>query len=212
MADLQKRCGSAAIVGALLAIVGDAVVLAATPAVADDRVSYPLTTHAFQLGQVFFAFTQALMAAGIVALVRSRAVRPSRWGRIFGGLAIAGIVLTVLGELALIPVAGANINGASASAVSTMYGIAVLLTDVGLIGFGVLALRQRQWPAGWRLLPLALGLFQLLVTTPVALSAGFASAAAFTVIAIADLLTAGIGLALIREPAAVESLAAAPSP
>ena len=212
MADLQKRCGSAAIAGALLAIAGDAVVLAATPAVADDRVSYPLTTHAFQLGQVFFAFTQALMAAGIVALVRSQAVRPSRSGRIFGGLATVGIVLTVPGELALIPVAGASINGASASAVSTVYGIAVLLTDVGLIGFGVLALRQRRWPAGWRLLPLALGLFQLLVTTPVALSAGFASTAAFTVIAIADLLTACIGLALIREPAAVESLAAAPSP
>ena len=59
---------------------------------------------------------------------------------------------------------------------------------------------------------MALGLFQLLVTTPVALSAGFASTAVFAVIAIADLLTAGIGLALIREPAAAGSLAAAPSP
>jgi hypothetical protein len=209
--DLQKYGGSAAIAGALLAIVGDAVVLAATPAVADDRVSYPLATHAFQLGQVFFAFTQALMAAGIVALVRSRAVRPSRSRRIFGGLAIVGIVLTVAGELALIPVADANVNGAAASAVTTMYGIAVLLTDIGLIGFGVLALRQRRWPAAWRPLPLTLGLFQLLVTTPVALSAGFASTATFAVIAIADLLTAGIGLALIRESAASGSLAAAPS-
>src|SRR5262249_27598201 len=108
-------------------------------------------------------------------------------------------------------VAGANVNGAAASAATTMYGIAVLLTDIGLIGFGVLALRQRRWPAAWRPLPLALGLFQLLVTTPVALSAGFASTATFALISIASLLTAGIGLALIREPATSGSLAAAPS-
>jgi hypothetical protein len=49
VADLQEYGGSAAIAGARLAIVGNAVLLAAIPAVADDRVSYPLTTHAFQL-------------------------------------------------------------------------------------------------------------------------------------------------------------------
>ena len=200
MADLQKRGGLAAIAGALLAIAGNAVVLAATPAVPENQVSYPLSAHAFQLGQVFFALTQALMAAGIVALVRSQAVRPSRTRRIFGWLAIAGVVLTVPGELALIPVAGSTADAASASAASTLYGVAVLLTDIGLIGFGVLALRQHRWPAAWRLLPVILGVFQLLVVTPVSLSAGFASTAAFAVITVADLLTAGIGVALIREP------------
>ena len=46
-----------------------------------------------------------------------------------------------------------------------------------------------------------LGVFQLLVVTPVSLSAGFASTASFLVITVADLLTVGIGVALIREPA-----------
>jgi hypothetical protein len=212
MSELQKRSGWAAIAGALLAIAGDAVVLASSPSVARDRVSYPLTTHAFQVGQLFFALTQALVAVGIVALVRSDAVRPGRAASVFGRLAIAGIVLTVPGELALIPVASANVDGAAASAASTVYGIAVLLTDIGLIGFGVLAVRQRRWPAGWRLLPLLLGLFQLLITTPVALAAGFASAAAFVVIALCDLLVAAVGLALVREPRVPEPVAAEPLP
>ena len=175
--ELQNRGGWAAIAGGLLAIAGDAVVLASSPSVANDRVSYPLTTHAFQAGQVFFALTQALVAVGIVALVRSEAVRPSRAASVFGWFAVVGIALTVPGELALIPVASANVDGAAASAASAVYGIAVLLTDIGLIGFGVLAARQRRWPAGWRLLPLVLGLFQLLVTTPVALAAGYGSSA-----------------------------------
>jgi len=209
MTDLQKRGGLAAIAGALLAIAGNAVVLAASPAVPKNQVSYPLSAHAFQLGQVFFALAQALMAAGIAVLVRSQAVRPGRAGRIFGWLAIAGMALTVPGELALIPVAGLDADAASASAASTLYGVAVLLTDIGLIGFGVLALRQHRWPAAWRLLPVILGVFQLLVVTPVSLSAGFASTAAFAVITVADMLIAGIGVALMREPTPSESPAPA---
>jgi hypothetical protein len=205
MAEFQKRSGLAAITGTLLAIAGDAAVLAATPAVPHGQVSYPLSTHAFQLGQVFFALTQALMAVGIIALTRSRAVGPGRAGRIFDWLAIVGMVLTVPGELALIPVASSATDAAATSAATTFYGLAVLLADIGLIGFGILALWQRRWPSPWRYLPLTLGLFQLLVVTPVALSAGFASRAAFAVIAVADLLTASIGVALIRQPAADES-------
>jgi hypothetical protein len=201
MAEIQKRGGQAAIAGALLAIAGNALLFAANPAVPHDQVSYPQSVRAFQLGQVFFALTQALMAAGVIALVRSRAVPPGRAKRVFGWLAGAGIVLTVPGELLLIPVAGSSVDSGPASAATTFYGVAVLLTDAGLIGFGILALRHRRWSAGWRLLPLTLGLFQLFVVTPVALSAGFAGIATFVVIAVADLLTAGIGLALVRDPA-----------
>ena len=62
--------------------------------------------------------------------------------------------------------------------------------------------------AGWRLLPLLLGLFQLLVTTPVALAAGFGTTAAFVVIALCDLLVAAVGLALVREPRVPEPVTA----
>jgi hypothetical protein len=131
---------------ALLATAGNALVHASLPVVAGERVSYPLSVPAFQLGQVFFALTQALMAVGIVALVRSRAVAPGRTARVFGWLAIVGMVLTVPGELLLILVAGSEVDSAAASAVSAVYGIAVLLTDIGLIGYSALALRQRRGP------------------------------------------------------------------
>jgi hypothetical protein len=43
------------------------------------------------------------------------------------------------------------------------------------------------------------------------LAAGFASTAAFVVIALCDLLVAGVGLALVREPVAAEPLPATQS-
>lgn len=103
---------------------------------------------------------------------------------------MVGMLLTVLGELVLIPVAS---------------------SDVGLIGFGVLARRLRRWRAGWAALPLVLGLFQLLVVTPVSFALGFASTGSFLVIAVADLLTAAIGFGLLRNPVADESREAAQS-
>ncbi|MBA2697666.1 MAG: hypothetical protein H0U61_02710 [Nocardioidaceae bacterium] len=203
--DAIKGGGRSAIAGAALAIAGNAVVLAADPAVSDDRVSYPLSTHSFQLGQVFFALTQALMAWGILALVGSEIAGSGRAARVWSKLAVAGMLLTVLGELALIPVAGSDADAAATSAATTVFGLGVLLADVGLIGFGVLALRLRQWWLGWAALPLVLGLFQVLIVTPVSFAFGFASTESFLVIAVADLLVALIGLGLLRNPVAEES-------
>jgi len=208
----QRQCGWAAISGAVLAIVGDGLVLASSGSVPSDQMSYPLTPHEFQVGQVYFALTQLLITAGIVALVRSGAVWPSRTARAFGRLATLGIAMTVLGELALIPVADQPTNSAGASAATTFYGVAILLTDVGLIGFGLLAVRQGRWPRGWRLLPLLLGLFQLMVASPVALAFGFESLAGYTVIALSDLLIAAIGTALVRQSQPHAPATAAPVP
>jgi hypothetical protein len=146
--DSIKRGGLAAIAGSALAIAGNAVVLVANPVVSDDRVSYPLSTHAFQLGQIFFALTQALMAWGILALVGSGIAAPGRVARVWGGLAVVGMLLTVPGELALIPVAASHVDAGATAAASMVFGLGVLLADVGLIGFGVMALRLRRWPAG----------------------------------------------------------------
>lgn len=198
MVDLRRQGGRAAVAGALLAIGGNAVVLTADAKVPSDRVSYPLTSTAFSWGQAFFAVTQALMAIGILALVRS-AVAVGRAGRVFGALAAAGMVLTVPGELVLIAAADSTTDSTAGSAASSLYGIAILLADVGLIGCGTLALRQHARPAALAVLPPVLGAFQLAVVTPVSLAAGFGSAASFVVIAAADLLVAAIGAALLSD-------------
>jgi hypothetical protein len=53
MSFTTRTGGLAAIAGALLAIGGNIAVLAAEPAVAEDSVSYPLSTGAYAGGQVF---------------------------------------------------------------------------------------------------------------------------------------------------------------
>jgi hypothetical protein len=193
--------GAAAIGGALLAVAGNAVVRGAEPQVPADIVSYPLSDQAFQLGQVFFALTQALMALGIIALARLGIAGAGRVARVGALLAVIGFLLTVPGELALALVADAPIDSTPANAASSVFGLAVLLADSGLVLLGIAALRAAFWPRRWAALLVGLGLFQLLVVTPVALEAGFASDAAFVVITAQDVLVALLGLRLLREDA-----------
>ncbi len=195
---LLRRCGLAAIAGAALAILGNAFLFVVNPAVPDDRLSYPLSPQAYIPMQVFFALTQALMAAGIVGLVCSGVVRSSRAARILGGLAVLGMFLTVPGELVLILVRRAAAAASSTGAASSVFGLGALLADIGLAGIGVMALRQHRWPRPWAALPLVLAAFQLLVVTPVSFAFGFAGVASNLAIGIADILTALIGVAVIR--------------
>lgn len=161
-----RRCGLAAIAGCVLAILGNAFLFAVHPAVPVDRISYPLSPQAYVPMQVFFALTQALLAAGIVGLVRSDVVRPGRTTRVVGTLAVIGMLMTVPGELVLILVPRAAEDADSVATASSVFGLGALLADIGLIWLGSTALRQRRWPLPWAALPLTLGLFQLLVVTP----------------------------------------------
>jgi hypothetical protein len=174
-------------------------------------VSYPLSAHDFRLGQIFFAFTQALMTLGIVALVRSGIAEPGRRARVGGQLAVAGFLLTIPGELVLALVADAATDSGRASAASSVFGIGILLADLGLILFGISVLQAGVWSRSWAALPLALGIFQLIVVTPVALGAGFASVAAFLVITAQDLLVALLGCQLVRHAPARRRVSAAGS-
>ena len=100
---MQSLFGRAAIAGAAMAIVGNAVLVLIDPAVSDDRVSYPLSTGAFAAGQVWFAVTQALMAprhrgTGPVACGSETAGRPS----VRPAWPWSGCGSRFLGELALV--------------------------------------------------------------------------------------------------------------
>jgi hypothetical protein len=201
MTDLQRHGGIAAIVGAVAGIVGDVIVHSSDAVVATDRVSYPLSSTAWAWWQVFFACTQAMLAVGVVALVRSDLVAPSRRRTIMARFAGVGVALTVPGELLLIAAAGSTNDSTRASLVSTVFGVIVLVADAGLIGYGVLALRQHAQPRLRAALPLVLGVFHLAVLTPVSLAAGFASGASQAVFAVSYLLYATIGLTLWRTAA-----------
>jgi hypothetical protein len=209
---MTRNTGIAAITGAALAIAGNAALFAVHPVVPSDKLSWPLSPHDYVFMQLFFALTQLLMAVGIFGLTRSDVVRPGRAARVLGTLAVTGMSLTVPGELVLILVRSDNADASAVSTLSGVFGLGVLLADVGLIGLGVLALRQRRWSRGWAALPLALGVFQLVVVTPVSLAAGFTSVASNVTIGVADVLTALIGIRLLqtvstRQPARARAAA-----
>lgn len=195
----QRGLGMAAIVGAGLAIAGNAALFVVHPVVPKDRLSWPLSAHAYVFMQIFFAATQWLLALGILGLIRSDVVSVGGRVRSLGLLAVVGMSLTVPGELVLIAVRNDAASASAVNQLSGVFGLGVLLADVGLIGFGFLALRERHWPRVWAASPLALGAFQLLVVTPVSFSAGFTSVASNVTIGIADALTALIGLRVMRS-------------
>lgn len=200
------RCGLAAVAGAALAIIGNAALFAVDPSVPDDKLSWPLSPHSYVFMQLFFALTQALMAVGLTGLVRSDVVRPGRLARAFGGLTVTGMALTVPGELVLILARGDDAAAGAVSALSSVFGLGVVLADIGLIGLGILAVRQRRWTPPWAAFPLVLGIFQLFIVTPVSISQGFTSVASNVVIGISDLLTALIGVSLLGDRATDKSL------
>jgi hypothetical protein len=202
---MTRNAGIAAITGAALAIAGNAALFAVHPVVPSDKLSWPLSPHDYVFMQVFFALTQLLLAAGIFGLTRSDAVRPGRAARVLGALAVTGMALTVPGELVLILVRSDNADAPAVSTLSGVFGLGVLLADAGLIGLGILALRQRRWSRGWAALPLALGAFQLVVVTPVSLAAGFTSVASNVAIGVADVLTALIGVRLLQTTSTRQS-------
>lgn len=194
---MSRTAGRAAVTGALMAIALNTVVRFVRPVVPDGQLSYPLSTRAFAMGQVVFAITQALMAFGILGLVRSRPAGSGRAASVFGAFAVVGMAITVPGELVLVAVADRAADSAAVSSASTVFGVGLLLVDIGLIGLGVGMLRRRTWAMPWCALPLALGLFQLAVVAPVSLALGFASIASYLVIVASDLLMAALGLALV---------------
>jgi hypothetical protein len=188
----RRYGGYAAIAGAVLAIAGNTALLFVTPAVAEDYLSYPVTAGTFRWMQVFFAVTQALMAYGVYTLVRPATERRTR---VFSILATCGFALTVPGELVLIPLARNQFDDPAVNAASAVFGLGLLLADLGLIAYGATTLRRL--PAPLPALALGFGAFQLLVVTPMIFTTGFTSIPTYAAITVANLLMTTIGLRLL---------------
>lgn len=197
-----SRPGVAAVAGGTLAVAGNVVLLAVPPAVPEGMLSYPLGPAAFSVWQVLFALTQALMAYGIYGLVSDRRAGGGRYARWTGIAAVAGWSITPIGELALIPVADAAADASSVSAASSVFGLGLLIGNVGLALHGVAVLRAGRWSMPAAGLPLAIALMLLFVVTPVSFALGFASLASIAVIVLADLLVVALGVALVRADGA----------
>lgn len=110
---------------------------------------------------------QALLHLGelavVVALVGSRVAGPGRGAGIGFGLAVLGQVLLVVAEL---------VYPASANLGDALFGLGPLLTGIGMVVAGIFVLRARSWRGRVRVLPLLVGVWILVPTTPIVLATG----------------------------------------
>ena len=162
-----RNAGILCIAGALTAMTANALSARADPAVAEDIISYPLSTGVFVVAQILFALTQAMMLMGVLGLVRAHAIGRTRLATIGAWLAVIGIGLTVPGELGFGIIASSETDSTSAMIVSTFFGLATLVGSLGLILAGIGAIRTRAWTSWRRFTPLIVGAYYFVVLLPV---------------------------------------------
>lgn len=177
----------------ILGVASGVFLAVVSPAVDDDRYSYPLTAVGFVLIQCWFVLQHLGLAAGLVGLRRSAAVGARRAGVT---AAIVGMGLLTATELAAIGAARSTYPGPGTGLLDALYGISSVAIGTGLVGAGVAVLRADVWRGWRRWLPLALGVYVFVPMFP-AMLGGFLTAR----LAIGGwmLLFALLGWALARE-------------
>ena len=155
-------CSVAALIGAGVA----AVALAVTPAVGDDRFSYPMTSGGFVASELLLALQHLPLAVALLCLA-GFAPRPvARLGLVGAAM---GMGLLVVAELVAISAANSAADSSTADVVDTFFGIASTIIGLALLVAGVSLLRARWAVPLWlRGLPLTAGAFVFVVLAPAA--------------------------------------------
>jgi hypothetical protein len=157
-----RRAGAWCLAGGLLGAAQAATLLAWPHQVPESMFRYPMTTGWFVVAQLSFAAQHLMLLAGIIALLRVVAVHGSRAGRLAVTAAAAGMALLSLLELVAIWAYDVGQHSSRGNLVDDLYTVPVLLTGVGLVVAGVVAVRGRSGWAGATWLPwvvLALGVY-----------------------------------------------------
>ena len=191
-----RRAGTACAAGAAVLAVGGLAtqVVAASTDVSDQAWSYPWSSGTSMAISVLWAAAQALLVVGVLAVRRSGAAGTTRAASLGLTLAAVGTALIVVGHLASLPVADQAVDDTGPLLVGGVFGLASVLSAVGLLMAGSAAVRARRW-AGWRRFAvLATGLAMVVLIglqlTP----------ALPTAVALYALGFLGVGVALRRPP------------
>ena len=178
--------------------------LVISPAVGEDRYSYPLTPTGFTIAQLTFAVQHLMLVVGVVALARSAWTRRSRLAVIGFWIAVVGLLLLTAMEVLSLSAANAATVSSEADLVNSLYGVPTILCGVGLL-IGGIGFARASGFVGWRRwLPLVLGAYVFVPLFP-AIFAPFVWGR--IAIGMWMLLFAGLGWMLIRPtPRSVVSL------
>jgi heme/copper-type cytochrome/quinol oxidase subunit 1 len=162
--------------------------------VSDDRLSYPWTGATALTTSVVWGTAQLLLTLGLVAFARSDAIT-GRAGRRGAWVAVAGSALYVLAHAVSIPFHDADLSDGGAIVALTLFGVGTLLTAVGMVVAGLDVRRTAAWRGWHRLVPLALGIWMVVMMplqfTPLLVVA----------VAVYAALAIAFGVAMVEEAA-----------
>ena len=194
-----RRAGMACIVGALITAIGGAVsqVAQTTTTVSDEAWSYPWSSGTFVALSLLWGLSHILILVGLLGLRRSGLAGQSRAAEVGLPLALAGTALLLVGELASIPIADQRVDDTGPAAVGAVFGIATLVSAVGLILTGRATVQAGLWRDWRRFTPLVAGVWTLVLVGLV-----FTEVLA-TGIAIYGLCLLALGIALYTRPTPV---------
>jgi hypothetical protein len=186
--------------GALTAGFGLLVVAVVRPAsdVPDDRWSAPWSSTALVPVSIVYAALHLLVLVGVLGVARSGVAGTGRATRTGTAVATAGLVAFAVAELASIPVRDRRLDDTGAVVVGTLFGVATVLTAVGMLVLGVATVRAHRWHGWRRAVPLATGVW-LLVLSVLAMTPALAAG-----VTVYGLLAAALGVALVTRPGPVE--------
>jgi hypothetical protein len=206
-----QKAAIALIAGAIIHAIGGIVgqVVQASTQVSEDMFSYPWTSAELVAVSLVEALAFGLGLVGLAALRASGVAGPTRPARTGLGVALAGSVLFIVAELAMIAVRDQYLDEGAAGAVGALFGLATLLLGAGLAAAGIAARRARLWESWRPTAMLACGLWTLamlgIVLTPMMPLS----------VTVMGLLQAAIGVGLLTRPtpvgAAAQPASATPS-
>jgi hypothetical protein len=196
----SRRGGALCLAGAgLTAVVavGVQALVIPTTDVSDKVWSYPWSPGTLVPVSLGYALLHLVVLAGLRGLVRSGVTGSGRAARVGGSLLLAGTALLAVGELASIPVRNEKLDTISAGVVGAVFGLAILLSLIGL--FVLSGTTARAWEGWRRWTPLAAGI----ATSPLLVLNSTHYLA--TGVALYGVGLAVIGLALVTDGADVTS-------
>jgi MFS family permease len=158
---------------AATALSGAVLAIAVQPAtdLSDKFWRYPWSSSgAFVAFSIFSAVLHGLVVVGLLAFGRSGTAGRSRAATSGVALAVAGTALLLVGELASIPIRHAEVDDTSAMIVGAIFGLASVASMIGFLLSGRATLRAGVWHGWRRFIPLATGIW-LVVLTPIGLAA-----------------------------------------
>jgi hypothetical protein len=158
--------GLLCLVGAVIGVISGLVTAFIPPAVGVDQYSYPYTPQGFRLAEAVFIVNHVLLLVGLLGLMRSGVTGSGRPGVIGLWIAVAGMIVLSLCEVAAMTLAESAYPTAETDLLDSGFGVSSIVIGLGLVLAGVAAVRAGRWEGAARFAPLACGLAVFLIVIP----------------------------------------------